>query len=208
MVCTRMMTSANPEHDTRSKRRSSRRKIDYQDRNMTIVNGYRNCRGNGRETGSHQHVSCNSRTPGSAPLFQISYTRDTANLGVTSRQLFINCRSTRRTELQRQYPNHVINKWLGHSSAVAERHYLQVTKDDWADGATRETVCKNRQITPQSDDHRCRPYDSGGNTGGNTHDNTGGHSRMVAQKKPVKTRLHAPTGSGIAAQATPQGLEP
>ena len=109
---------------------------------------------------------------------------------------------------QRQYPNHVINKWLGHSSAVAERHYLQVTKDDWADGATRETVCKNRQTTPQPDDRRCRPYDSGGGTGGDTHANTGGHSRTGAQKKPVKTRLHAPTGSGIAAQATPQGLEP
>ncbi len=82
-------------------------------------------------------------------------------------KLFINCRSTRRTELQRQYPDHVINKWLGHSSAVAEQHYLQVTKDDWTEGATRPTISEARQTIPQSDDHKCRPNDSGGNAGGN-----------------------------------------
>ena len=36
-------------------------------------------------------------------------------------KLFINCRSTRRTKLERQFPNHVVNKWLGHSAAVAAR---------------------------------------------------------------------------------------
>ena len=122
-------------------------------------------------------------------------------------KLFINCRSTRRTELQRQYPDHVINKWLGHSSAVAERHYLQVTKDDWNEGATRPTISEDGQTVPNPDDRRCRPKDSGGGTGGDTHDNTRGHSGTVAQKKPVKTRLRASTSFGIAAKATPQGLQ-
>ncbi|HMO94407.1 MAG TPA: phage integrase SAM-like domain-containing protein [Pirellulaceae bacterium] len=47
-------------------------------------------------------------------------------------KLFVNLRSTRRTELQEQFPDHVINSWLGHSSAVASKHYLQVTDDHWA----------------------------------------------------------------------------
>ncbi|MBX3419288.1 MAG: site-specific integrase [Pirellulaceae bacterium] len=45
---------------------------------------------------------------------------------------FVNLRSTRRTELQESFPDHVINKWLGHSAAVAAKHYLQVTDDHWA----------------------------------------------------------------------------
>lgn len=44
---------------------------------------------------------------------------------------FQNLRSTRRTELQREYPGHVIDSWLGQSSEVAAKHYLQVTSDDW-----------------------------------------------------------------------------
>jgi integrase len=45
---------------------------------------------------------------------------------------FVNLRSTRRTELQEQFPDHVINDWLGHSSAVAAKHYLQTTDAHWA----------------------------------------------------------------------------
>ena len=44
---------------------------------------------------------------------------------------FINLRSTRRTELQEKFPDHVVNAWLGHSGAVAAKHYLQVTDDHW-----------------------------------------------------------------------------
>jgi integrase len=44
---------------------------------------------------------------------------------------FVNLRSTRRTELQENFPDHVINAWLGHSGAVAAKHYLQVTDEHW-----------------------------------------------------------------------------
>lgn len=44
---------------------------------------------------------------------------------------FNNLRASRRTELQEQFPSHVINQWLGQSTAVAERHYLQVTEEHW-----------------------------------------------------------------------------
>ena len=122
-------------------------------------------------------------------------------------KLFINCRSTRRTELQRQYPDHVINKWLGHSSAVAEKHYLQVTADDWAEGATRTTVSEVGQTVPSVGDYERPANDFGGNAGGNRHAVSGGHSGPRAQKKPAKARLRASTSFGIAAKATPQGLE-
>jgi integrase len=46
-------------------------------------------------------------------------------------KLFVNLRASRRTELQEQFPSHVINQWLGQSTAVAERHYLQVTDAHW-----------------------------------------------------------------------------
>ncbi len=39
-------------------------------------------------------------------------------------------RSTRRTELDREFPRHVVNEWLGHSSEVAEKHYQQITSED------------------------------------------------------------------------------
>ena len=47
-------------------------------------------------------------------------------------KLFVNLRASRRTELQELFPDHVINAWLGHSSRVAEKHYLQVTSEHWA----------------------------------------------------------------------------
>jgi integrase len=50
-------------------------------------------------------------------------------------KLFVNLRSTRRTELQESFPDHVVNKWLGHSGKVAEKHYLQVTDEHWGAAA-------------------------------------------------------------------------
>jgi integrase len=44
---------------------------------------------------------------------------------------FVNLRSTRRTELQELYPSHVIDRWLGHTTKTAQRHYLQVTDEHW-----------------------------------------------------------------------------
>lgn len=63
---------------------------------------------------------------------------------------FVNLRSSRRTELQEKFPSHVIDEWLGHSSATAEKHYLQVTDDHWADGAslaTSKKIKKTRKRT-------------------------------------------------------------
>ncbi len=47
-------------------------------------------------------------------------------------KLFHNLRSSCRTDLKEQVPSHKIDAWLGHSTKVAEKHYLQVTEDHWA----------------------------------------------------------------------------
>jgi integrase len=41
---------------------------------------------------------------------------------------FMNMRASRGTELAQEYPAYVVTKWLGHSQAVAEAHYWQVTE--------------------------------------------------------------------------------
>jgi integrase len=46
-------------------------------------------------------------------------------------RIFHNLRASRRTELQEKLPDHVINKWLGQSSRVAEEHYLTVHDEHW-----------------------------------------------------------------------------
>lgn len=44
-------------------------------------------------------------------------------------KLFQNLRSTRQTELEEDYPSHVVCQWMGNSQSVAQKHYLQVTDD-------------------------------------------------------------------------------
>ncbi len=46
---------------------------------------------------------------------------------------FMALRASRRTELERsgRFANHVLNDWFGHTGAVAEKFYLQVTEDDF-----------------------------------------------------------------------------
>ena len=47
-------------------------------------------------------------------------------------KLFHNLRASRQTELEEVFPSHVVNKWIGNSQEVAERHYLQVTDDHFS----------------------------------------------------------------------------
>jgi hypothetical protein len=52
----------------------------------------------------------------------------------------------RRTELERAgFKNHVLNDWFGHSGAIAQEHYLQITEADFEaamieNGATSDSV--------------------------------------------------------------------
>ena len=46
-------------------------------------------------------------------------------------KLFHNLRASRATELAADYPAHVAAAWLGHSTLIANKHYWQVTDDNF-----------------------------------------------------------------------------
>ena len=48
-------------------------------------------------------------------------------------KLFQNMRATRQTELSGQFPLHVVCDWLGNSAPIAQKHYLQVTEQHFAE---------------------------------------------------------------------------
>ena len=47
-------------------------------------------------------------------------------------RLFQNLRASRETELANSFPLHVVTSWLGNTPSVADRHYLQVTSEHFA----------------------------------------------------------------------------
>ena len=47
-------------------------------------------------------------------------------------KLWVNLRASCRTDLEDEYPGHVCDAWLGHSSRVAKDHYAMVSPDHWA----------------------------------------------------------------------------
>ena len=50
-------------------------------------------------------------------------------------RLFHSMRASRQTELQREFPLHVVCLWLGNSPRIAQQSYLLVTEDDFARAA-------------------------------------------------------------------------
>jgi len=44
-------------------------------------------------------------------------------------------RASSQTELQREFPLHVVCSWLGNSPRIAQQSYLLVTEDDFAKAA-------------------------------------------------------------------------
>ena len=47
-------------------------------------------------------------------------------------RLFHNLRASRQTELQQEFPTHVVCAWLGNTPKVAQESYLQVTEEHFA----------------------------------------------------------------------------
>ena len=64
-----------------------------------------------------------------------------------------NLRSTRATELADKFPSHVAAAWLGHSVAVSDRHYRQLTEDHFAKavqgGAESGAVTVQNAVQPR-----------------------------------------------------------
>jgi hypothetical protein len=50
-------------------------------------------------------------------------------------RLFHSMRACRQTELQREFPLHVVCSWLGNSPCIAQQSYLLVTEDDFSKAA-------------------------------------------------------------------------
>jgi len=55
-------------------------------------------------------------------------------------RLFHSMRASRQTELQREFPLHVVCSWLGNSPRIAQQSYLLVTEDDFARAAGAKKV--------------------------------------------------------------------
>ncbi len=55
-------------------------------------------------------------------------------------RLFHSMRASRQTELQREFPIHVVCSWLGNSPRIAQQSYLLVTDDDFAKAAGSNVV--------------------------------------------------------------------
>lgn len=75
---------------------------------------------------------------------------------------FVAMRSTRATELREEFPEHVVNAWIGHSQRVAERHYLQVT-DAHFDQAKCSAALQHLAVRPVSS--RTTPQDPSKSSG-------------------------------------------
>ena len=58
-------------------------------------------------------------------------------------RLWHNLRATRQTELENDFPSHVVCAWLGNSEATARAHYLQVTEDHFAKAAQKAAQSAN-----------------------------------------------------------------
>lgn len=63
-------------------------------------------------------------------------------------KLWHNLRATRQTELEDQFPGHVVSTWIGNSQQVAARHYLQVTDEHYRKATQNPTqkmheTCRN-----------------------------------------------------------------
>lgn len=71
----------------------------------------------------YRDPSCNLRT---------QFNRIIKRAGLTPwEKLFANLRASRATELAREFPGHVAAAWLGHTEAIARKHYWQVTDEDF-----------------------------------------------------------------------------
>jgi hypothetical protein len=64
---------------------------------------------------------------------------------------FHSMRASRQTELQREFPLHVVCSWLGNSPRIAQRSYLLVTEDDFAKAASVANVMVEGGVSDRLD---------------------------------------------------------
>ncbi len=64
-------------------------------------------------------------------------------------KLFHNLRASRQTELENDFPSHVVCKWIGNSERIARKHYLQVTEAHYAKAVDEEAGKTTQKTTQQ-----------------------------------------------------------
>lgn len=137
-------------------------------------------------------VHCVRRYRGAETNLRTQLHRILARVGIVPwPKTFVNLRASCRTELQERFPDHVINQWLGHSSRVAERHYLQTTDAHW-----------ERAITEQTS-----PGVTRGNAGGNISANSLESDATTNKKIPKKVAPDGAKSLGISYVMPPVGAE-
>ena len=54
-----------------------------------------------------------------------------------------NLRATRATELEREFPSHVVTGWCGHTERIAKQHYWMTTEQDFQKAAELSFCSQN-----------------------------------------------------------------
>tara|TARA_R110002049_G_scaffold2750_3_gene21832 strand:+ start:21858 stop:23072 length:1215 start_codon:yes stop_codon:yes gene_type:complete len=107
---------------------------------------------------------------------------------------FVNLRASCRTDLEDRFPGHVLDTWLGHSAAIANRHYLQTTDAHW-ERAVSETVDATTNVS--------------GPAGGPVSAPQADSTSVSAKNKPRENRGSDKRGPIVKSKKMPPlGLEP
>jgi len=109
-------------------------------------------------------------------------------------KLFQNLRASRATELAQQHPGHVAAAWLGHSTAVAQRHYWQVTDEDF------DRANQTPGHTPHQSNHLHNPMQSVAETRGK--------EKQRESKSPVRRDEHKNSRRSKCNPVAEAGVEP
>ena len=118
-------------------------------------------------------------------------------------KLFHNLRATRQTELTHEHPQHVVCRWLGNSQLIAQRHYLQVTDEDFARAAGTDLTPKDTgEIDQRKATRKATQYL-------HVSARTGSQSQSTADEKTPHVPADA-TSCGVVlnSQVEDRGLEP
>jgi integrase len=95
----------------------------------------------------HLERAYRERQPGQE--FVVPMARHATNLSTEARRIikragvpqwqktFVNLRASRSDELDRAFPPHVVDRWMGHSGKVRRAHYLMVTEQDFANASSQ-----------------------------------------------------------------------
>lgn len=96
-------------------------------------------------------------------------------------RLFHSMRASRQTELEREFALHVVCAWLGNTEAIAKKHYLLVSDDDFAkaihppDVLDSDSAARKAARLGSKAARKAAPQDAATSTQGNeeTPENTG-----------------------------------